>query len=315
MSDQSELYIERFPGDLLAAGDWNELQHKIKKDIATQVGDAVKGVKTVDTAINAEKLGGKTVDDLTKEIVDKALAAIPAKTNYRMLFKRLEPGPTLDKIRVVDHNLKACPLVDVYQLDYFRVLCASGDTKDDLSDVLVNFYLYHSTEKRIRAKDFLPPFEIEPIDQHPYKILFKDLLYLYKVEYTDTTSLDDLETDFWKAFFQAPNDEFEEDQYCHSPWFEKCCGEKRSVAELKQRGDWDDIWFQMRPRKTINFPVKAPAGVALPEPAPTQVLVTHFDFNSLGIALLTDPDYAQDVGLNQDDAKSKWLNVMMLLKV
>src|SRR5262252_1693576 len=68
----------------------------------------------------------------------------------------------------------------------------------------------------------------------------------------------------------TPNDEFEEDQYCHSPWFEKCCGEQRTVGELKKRGDWDDIWFQMRPRKTINFPVPPTAETPL-TPAPTQV--------------------------------------------
>lgn len=332
MLDHDDLYIERFPGDLLTAEDWNDLQRGIKKDIASQVADAVKQLKSVvvDHATDADKLGGETIAQLTDDIVQKALSKIPKMTGYRMIFKRLEPCtlvntntvPVLDKMRVIKHELKASPLVDVYQLEYFRVLCATGDDKDDQNEAWVNFYLYHSNEKRIRVKDpALKPFDIEPIDQQPYKILFKDLLYLLKVEYKDTDNLDDLETDFWEAFFKYPNDEFEEDQFCHSPWFEKCCGEKRTVAELKQNGAWDDIWFQMRPRKTINFPVVDPTLPTLTnvDPAPTQVLVTHFDLDTLGIALLTKPDYTSLLtvipDIDREDPKFSWLNVMMLLKV
>lgn len=329
MPGKDDLYLERFPGDLLTAEDWNDLQRGIKTDITSQVGDAVKKLKSVvvDNATDADKLGGKTVDELTNDIVQKALSKIPKMTGYRMVFKRLEPCtpvtdkaklPLIDKMRVVKHELKACPLVDVYQLDYFRVLCATGDDKDDQSEAWVNFYLYHTNEKRLIAKDrTLKPFEIEPIDLQPYRILFKELLYLFKVEYTDTTSLDDLENDFWKVFFKYPNDSFEEDQFCHSPWFEKCCGEKRTVGDLKKQGAWDDIWFQMRPRKTINFPFNANADLVLSDPAPTQVMVTHFDFDTLGIALLTKPDYASLLKVVPDptDPKFSWLNVMMLLKV
>ena len=329
MSDQDNFYIERHPGDLLAADDWNSLQIAIKKDIAQQIGAAVKGITSVDTAKDAQTLNNLTVDQLTDQILQKALAAIPAKTDYRMLCKRQVPIttaldtnnlPVLDRINVIEHGLKACPLVDVYQLEYFRVLCSTGDTKDDQSENWVNFYLYHSTEKRIRAGG--KTYDIEPVGQQPYKILFKDMLDLFKgqngFQWDADTTLDDLETDFWKTFFHAPNDEFEEDQFCHSPWFEKCCGEQRTVGELHKRGDWDDIWFQMRPRKTINYPKPAEAN-NLPYPAPTQVQVIHFDFNTLGIALLAKPDYlpAIDPNAGQDpnDHKLEWLNVMMLLKV
>jgi hypothetical protein len=51
-------------------------------------------------------------------------------------------------------------------------------------------------------------------------------------------------------FKSPPNDQFDPDSYCHSPWFEKCCGEKRSVAELKRHGDLDDIYLKIMPRKT-----------------------------------------------------------------
>ena len=338
MSDQNDPYIEHSPGDLLTAEDWNDLQLDIKKDITTQVEDAFKKVKSVevDKAMNAEMLGGKNVEDLTNEIVQKALSKIPMMTGYRMIFKRLEPStpvtdinnvPVPDKMKVIHHGLKACPQVDVYQLDYFRVVCSTGDDKDDQNEAWVNFYLYHSSERRIRLPGGKPPsVEIETIDQQPYKIPFKDMLDLFKGKYgftwTPDTTLDDLETDFWKSFFHSPNDDFEEDQYCHSPWFEKCCGEKRTVAELISAGSWDDIWFQMRPRKTINYPtptVPPPATPNPTQPAPTQIEVTHFDFNTLGIALLMNPDYPPDPGTPTDPPSTKYkrdeLKVMLLLKV
>jgi hypothetical protein len=60
----------------------------------------------------------------------------------------------------------------------------------------------------------------------------------------------------------------------------------------------------------------------LPDPEPTQVIVTHFDFDTLGIALLTKPDYSSlftvvppAPSLDPNDPKFSWLNVMMLLKV
>ena len=122
------------------------------------------------------------------------------------------------------------------------------------------------------------------------------MLHLFDVKYTDTSSLDDLETEFWKAVFSGLNDQFDEDQYCHSPWFEKCCGEQRSVATLKGRGDWDDIWFQMRPRKAVNImPANSlpivPTPPVPPPGATNNVQVVHFDLDTIGVQLLVDPFY------------------------
>jgi len=199
---------------------------------------------------------------------------------------------------VIKHDLEACPLVDVYQLGLFKVVCSEDDEKH-LAEV--NLFLYHTSEHRIR---FTPPVgtaesvEIEPTDGPKYRIAFKDLLALYKVEYTDTSSLGDLETEFWKAFFAAPNDPFDDDQYCHSPWFDRCCGEKRTVKDLNQKGDWNDIWLKMTPGKTNNY------SGAPPPVAPANIQVVHFDLNTLGIKDLRSP------AANAADAK-----LMMLLKV
>ncbi len=310
MTNGMQPYISHNPGDLVTAEDWNGVQVEIKKDIAAQVQTGVGGIKSVEHAGDTDKLGGKTADQLTQDILEKAKQEIPKRTGYRLLFKRLK----FDEVKkdgeekVIKHHLETCPLVDVYQLDYFEVVCADGEDK---RDAWVNFYLYHTSEKKLRLTG--PPaktIEIEPIDSHAFKIPFKEMLDRYHVEYTETTGLGDLVTDFWKALFANPNDEFEVEQFCHSPWFEKCCGDRRTVGELKKRGDWDDIWFKMMPRKTINY---NPATATDPTAAPTQIQVVHFDFNTIGIKLLSDPILPQNqlgVGVNKHELK-----VMLLLKV
>jgi hypothetical protein len=313
MPTETTPYIPHNPGDLITSEDWNEVQKKIKEDIAKQIQDAIQKVDNVPNADNAHKLENQTPDELTNDILEKARQELPKRTGYKMLFKRL----VKDKEKVIKHDLDAPPLVDVYQLDYFKVVCSADEEKHK---AWVNFYLYHTSEKKIRftKAGATETIEIEPKDGPPYRIPFAELLSLYKVKYTDTTSLDDLVNEFWKALFADPNDEFDENQFCKSPWFDKCCCDQRTVADLKSRGDWNDLWFQMRPRKTINYPVPAPAPANSPTPAPTQIQVVHFDFETLGIKLLLDPVYpaAQTTateGLEPINAQE--LKVMVLLKV
>ena len=136
-----------------------------------------------------------------------------------MYFKVLKVGTE----NIIEHNLGDAPLVDVYQLNYFPVICSEDDQK---SDPWVNFYLYHSSEKRLRLEAEKPAIEIESAKGPFHRILFSDMLTRYNVSYTEDSTLDDLETEFWKALFGEPNDSFDDDQYCHSPWFDRCC-EKR----------------------------------------------------------------------------------------
>jgi hypothetical protein len=319
MSTVPDPYVNTSPGDLITAQLFNGLQIQIKQDIADQIKTAVAGIKLVDQSLDAGKLGGKTPEQLEREIIDKALAILPSRTGYKMLFKRL----TTDRESVVEHNLKACPLVDIYALDYFPVICATGDEASDRADARVNFYLYHSQENKFRSIDTpANTFIIEPTGAktHPFRIPFASMLDLFHVPYTDTQSLGDLETEFWKAFFQDPNDEFDEDQYCHSPWFEKCCGETRSVATLKARGDWNELTFQMRPSKVEHFTPSPPAATAPPlSPLAgplADVQVVHFDFDTLGLRLLADPVYPTPLTPPTPLITNPTeLKVMLLLKV
>jgi hypothetical protein len=316
MSTVPDPYRNTSPGDLITAQLFNDIQVQIKQDIADQIKKAVDAHQQVNQSKDAGKLGGKTPEELKQEIIDQALAILPTRTGYKMLFKRL----TADREEVIEHKLKACPLVDLYALDYFPVICATGDEAADRADARVNFYLYHSKENKFKSLTASTvTFTIEPTDgkTHPFRIPFAKMLDLFNVTYTDTQSLGDLETEFWKALFQDPNDEFDEDQYCHSPWFEKCCGESRSVSTLKARGDWNEIMFQMRPYKVAHFPPVADAALLGPESGPlADVQVVHFDFDTLGLRLLADPTYPTPLTppappiINPTELK-----VMLLLKV
>jgi hypothetical protein len=314
-------YISHKPGELITAEDWNAMQGLIKQDIGNQIKKAVGEIKKVDQAGDAGTLDGKTLKEIEDEILNKAFEQLPKRSGYQMIFKVLE----VDVEKVIEHKLKACPLVDVYQLDYFKVVCSADDQK---SIDWVNFYLYHTSEKKIKFAG--PPVEtivIESTDgkNHAYKIPFSDMLYRYDVQYTDDSSLSDVVNEFWKKFFSGPNDEFDEEQFCHSPWFDRCCCvEETSVGDIKKKGEWDDLWFQMRPKKTINYPltdIGQPAPVAGPPAAtgfqfPHNIQVSHFDFDTLGIRLLSLPVYPNPPFLLENGPINvKQEKVMLLLKV
>jgi hypothetical protein len=299
-------YIPKNPGDLVDAASWNGMQVDIKQDIAKQISTAIGQLKSVDHAGDADKLGGQDTNQLTQDIIRKVLEQLPKfNGGYLRTFNRLP----IYQDKIINHGLHSCPLVDVYQLDYFKVVCAKGPEKTDETLEWTNIYLYHSSERRIR-KPQQPPktqpnyVDIEPADgSRPFRILFSDMLTLLGVQYSDTTDLDELETQFFQKFYASPNDEFDADQACHSPWFEKCCGEKRSVQDLKQRGDWNQIWFKIMPRKTINYLspqvsdfkcLQQPPQPIAPTAAPTQVQVVHYDFDNVGLKLVAPPVYPVD---------------------
>lgn len=315
MSTQPDPYHVE-PGDLITAQLFNGLQDKLKKDTAEEIDKAIKALHKVDQSGDSEKLGGKTSDELEERILKRALQEIPKRTGYKRIFKRLEKK---DEPEIVWHGLRNFPLVDVYQLDYFKVVCGNDEEKEDQ---FVNFYLYHSDETELRSvadKTKKVIIESSAEGQFVFKIKFVEMLKDLGITYTQSQSLGDVVTEFWQALFKKPNDKFDPDQYCNSPWFEKCCGENRSMAQIEQRDNIDELWFQMRARKTVNFPY-------LPEPVsspptnrgifPNNVEVVQLDFDNIGVKLLNAPFYETGTGLpTADDINMNELKLMLLLKV
>jgi hypothetical protein len=305
------------PGDLITAQLFNGLQDQIKKDTADEIKKAVHDLHKVDQSGDADKLGGSSPDELEERILKRALAEIPKRTGYKRIFKRLEKR---DEPEIVNHGLGAFPLIDVYQLDYFRVVCGDDEDKEDK---FVNFYLYHSDETELKSavpggKKVI--IETSQEGQFVFKIKWVDMLKDLGVTYTPSQSIGDLVTEFWQALFKKPNDKFDVDQYCNSPWFEKCCGENRSMAQIQQRNNLDELWFQMRARKTINFPYPNPVVTSPPSPPsnfPNNLEVVHLDFDNLGVKLLGDPFYVAKTSElpGKDDINTAELKIMLLLKV
>lgn len=315
-------YVTVKPGDLISADLFNTVQEDVKQDIAQQIQSSIGGISSVKHADDSTTLGGKTTDQLIADILDRVKSMIPGRTGYMQTFNRLKTGVE----KVIKHGLAAPPVVDVYQLDYFPVVCSRGEEAAADMVEYVNFYLYHSSERRIRIPGQTSSVTIEDPDRQAFRSAFKDVLALFNVDTSkDGMTIDELEQAFWKAVFSPPNDEFDPDQFCHSPWFEKCCGELRTIKDLRDRGDWDNIWFKMEPRKTINYPSGTPLTInGNPPPAtppldtiaPTQIRVVHFDTNTIGMTLLADPVYPQFPQDNPlPDAFKNELKVMVVMKV
>lgn len=299
-------YIERHPRDLITAEDWNQLQILIQKDVEQRLKEAIAGISSVAKAGDAARLAGKTPEELIKEIIDSALQEVNKRTGYMRIFKKLQITDEADDIKVclIEHALKDFPVTDVYQLELFDVICSEDDIKERHTAL---FYLYHSSEKKIRTRDAdnaVIEAEIEPSGDAVFKIAFSKMLEVYNVTYDDDTTLGDLETEFWDAFSAKPNDEFEDDDHCHSPWFDRCCGESRSVRELKKRGDWDEMWFKTSPVKSVH--INHGAGEERRRPA--HVRVEHYDFDTLGLTYRPPVTPA-------GEPETQPLPVMILLKV
>lgn len=332
-------YVEVKPGDLITADLFNTVQEDVKQDIAQQIQTSIGGITNVKHADDAGTLSGLNADQLTNQILEKVKAMIPGRTGYKRVFKLLKPNVPSP----LPHNLGAEPVVDVYQLDYFQVVCAHGETTADSTVEFVNFYLYNGDESQVRGTKpdgtiAMMTIEDNPPGLAPFRIPFSVLLAEFGVDISNEgMTLDELVGRFWAAMFgpQSGNDRFFPEQYCHSPWFEKCCGEQRSIKDLKSGGHWDNIFLKVIPRKTINYPAATPAaappynpalvnltvnGQPMPPPGPgvspppstgpTQLEVAHLDYNNAAIALVADPvpqPNAPKVATNQ-------LAVMIIMK-
>lgn len=308
MPEATSPYVEANPGDLITAEMWNQMQTRIQEDIAATAERVIEEIDEVDRAGDASKLDGKTPNELADAIVERALREMRERSGYQRIHTVLTAG----ELRIIEHKLGLSPLVDIYRLEYFPVVYREDD-QTYLS--WATFYLRHSSESRIRfnAPGRAVSIELESPSGPGFKLKFSDLLERYGVQYDDSSSLGDLETEFWQAFFAPPNEGFDDNQYGHSPWFERCCGERRSVRDLKRAGDWDEIWLHVMPVKNAIFlpfgdPFAGGGGGRPGRPdnpdnveslfGPVVVDVFHTDFDTTAFALRPIPrvTYSEERG-------------------
>jgi len=293
MTETTQPYITANPGDLITAQNMNAMQIDIRQDIAQQVAAGVAGKHDIEHATSADQLGGMTLDQITSHVLGLALAEVAKRSGHMQVFCNLQK----DVDKIIEHKLRAYPIADVYQLDYFLVVSAKDDAPADAQAQWALFYLYHADERRLRLPGKTDAIDIETDPK--FRILWRHLLDQFReedlLEYDDDTTLDDLEVDFWRAMFRSPGDQFDPDANPHSPWFEKCCGERRTVGELKRHGDFDDIYLKVKPQKTINYTPKKQPGTDPPYdwllPEPTFVRVSQLDPDKVALRLLDGPTY------------------------
>ena len=280
MPENNEPFTTFEPGQLITAAAINAMQAKMRAEIAVKIAEAIAALTEIQKSKDSDALGGKTAEELLKKFLEEAMQQFPSHTGYRRYIKVLVPNEP----NLIEHDLKLHPLVDLYELLSFPVICAHDD---DRESTRVRFFLYHTSERRIR--DDNESANIEESGQTPFRILVGDMLDYLGVEYNEETSLGDLETELWSAMFASPNDQPDSTDYCHSPWYERCCRENKTVGNLKARGDWDELWLKMRPAKTVN-PQTSPAGEDEMARLPRNILVEQHDFDRLSLTLREEPN-------------------------
>ena len=305
MSDEQKTYVEFKAGGIVSADEMNEMQSLICADIKAQVAAAIAALTEVPNAGDSEKLAGETPQELLDRFLEKAMQEFPSHSGYRMAFNRL----VHDEPRKIEHNLKTCPLVDVYELKPFPVVCAHDDDKHVEQ---VRIFLYHSSEKKIRHPEPTPggptSITIEETDGEVFSIPLFEFLSLLDVPYDDNSSLQDLEAEFWDKLFEAPSDSFDPDEYCHSPWFERCCREERTVGSLKEKGDADELFVKMKKQKTINPALTTADGNLATDRCPRDLTVSHLNFDTVSLRFV-------DPTAGGDRTDTPVLYVVTLLKV
>lgn len=307
----NELFIEQKPGDSITAENWNELQRKIKAEIQSQVAKAKSEIKQegVDKAGNAEKLENKNTVQLKEDFLKAAEQLVAKRTGYRSYFRWINNKEDI----VIEHKLLDYPLVDIYELEPIGdAICSEDGDLSQASTPIESktlFYLHHASEMSVSKKlsDGATTSRTIKMTLDPnFSIPFSEMLTHYGITPAGDETLDALETRFWQAFFAQNGETFNpvnDEVTCHSPWFDRCCGDRRTYDQLTKAGEWDKLMFHVKPRKTINYQSSATGQtITLTQRSrPVLTQVSQYTFNKVGVRIL--------------DASTTTLPVLILLKV
>ncbi len=254
---EQEPWLPAEPGDLIEADKWNEVQQFAKAGIASaeeKCDQAVGELREELDDIDAAKLGGKTPEEWADEFA--AAQHDHEGSAYRRFIKRFDDD-NLDAF--LDHGLGRYPLVDVYELKPAIGPNPKVAIDDELRNCKLLFYYGHND-----ADDYDLRISIGR-DRRDIGIPFGQALEELGVEYDDDDTIEDVLNDLWRDFSRDPNDELD---HCTTPWVDKCCGERRTVEQLKDADQWADLRLGIRP---VRCPI-------------VPVCITHVDYESVYVA-------------------------------
>lgn len=245
MQNQTTPYITRNPGDLLAAGDWNQLQLDIKDDIQAAKEAAKEEIREegVNLAGNSEKFDNKSSTEWVSQLDERYAQKIHDHeeiAGYRRYIKRFTED---DDVVLLDHGLGRFPLVDVYELKELigltndkKILTECPELGLDTCKLFV--YYGHREAERYGLMGNIHRKKIKI--GVPLEIFLTEL----SVDYEDDDTLGDVLNDMLDAFMEDPNDEI---THCRSDWIEESVKDRRKVEELKQADEWPDIKVALLP--------------------------------------------------------------------
>jgi hypothetical protein len=277
MTNQTSPYISRNPGDLLSAGDWNQMQLDIKTDILANKEAAKEEIREegVDMAGNSEKFDNKTGTQWVAQLDERYAQKVhdhEETAGYRRYIKRFTSGE--EDIALLDHNLGRYPLADLYQL--MEVVGLTNDRKileecPDLETCKLFVYYGHREAERYGLMGSIHRRKIKigiPLEQ---------FLTELAVQYEDDDTLGDVLNDMLDAFMEDPNDEI---THCRSAWIEDSVKERRTVQDLKVADEWNDIKVALAPQQvrgdvlSYQLTIEIPSG-ANEAPQRYDVTVNH----------------------------------------
>jgi hypothetical protein len=263
---ETKPYLPRNPGDPVTAEDWNELQTKVRSDIAAQVGAAKDDVRKtgVDRAGNADKFAGRSdtawIQELDQHYAPKNHDH-EGRSVYRRYIKDFTTDPGLDQV-LLTHKLGRYPLVDVFEL------LPTTNGANGTAGCKLFFFYGHVDEETYGLSVRVGR------DRVRLGVPFDQVLAELEVAYDEDSAIGDVVNDMWDALRKDPNDEV---KHCTSPWIDSACGEARTVGELKRSQQWDDLRLALRPDKCVamcgNGPPQGEGKAA--------VEVTQLDYDTL----------------------------------
>lgn len=272
MAKETPPYISQDPGDLITAENWNELQVKIKEDIAGQVGQVETALNEFKEApVDADTFDGKTPKEWTSDL-DKRYAPLEhihdGVRRYRRYFLELETvvpstspdTPLMLQPAVIMHGMGRHPVVQVYELTELPIafsrnisrsyqFCFCGPEHHNDPEAM-DFKTKSWDERHWGDSIDIDMIEdlarsLEAEEQEAFKAQFKD-------SFTLNAWLSNLE----KAFFEPGPAQYHFDMgdVYRTQWIKD--RETKTISELRGGGEWPPR-FVYRPI-LVNFALLRP---------------------------------------------------------
>lgn len=299
MANETTPYIIRNPGDLITSEDWNDVQLKVKEDIAGQVGQVETALEEFKEApVDADTFDSKTSEEW-KEDLDTRYAPLEHTHNgvrrYQRYFLDLETvlaGPPAGlQPAVIIHNMGRNPVVQVYELLDLPIV---SDESPSGTYKLCFCGPAHAQDPE--AKDFKTKSWDERHWGDPIDVVIENLIRYHdedkqkelKALFQDSFTLNAWLTNLEKLLFEPGPAQYHFDMgdVYRTPWVKARGGEKVEVlrGNLGEHG-WPPR-FVYRPI-LVNFVLLRPGEDGF-EPVPIHIF--HLNLKEVEIAPQTDKE-------------------------